>query len=639
MFKNKKILLLIGDAVIVSVSMYLALLFRFEGRIEPAHMASFLRILPLLIFIRLGAFWLFGLYRGMWRYAGMKDLFSIIKAVVLGSAILATVIFFLRLPYSRGVLAVDSVFVLVLISGERFAVRLLRELQTGKKKKAKRILIIGAGDAGEMVLREIKGHPGAGYLPVGFIDDQQGKQGMSIHGVRVLGRRDDIPRVVQERRVEEIIIAMPSVSGKVIREIVSICEKTGVKSKIIPGLNELIGGYVSIKDIRDIELKDLLRRPVVKVDFRDISSYLQGKNILVTGAGGTIGSELCYQVLQFNPLRLIALDHSENSLFYLKYRLDKIIHNSNSVDVNIVVGDIRDKDKLRTIFERFRPKVVFHAAAHKHVPLMEDNPEEAIKNNIIGTVNLVELANEYKVEKFINTSTDKAVNPTGVMGASKRVAEMLVQSYTNSSTCFVSVRFGNVLGSEGSVIPLFRRQIAEGGPVTVTHPEVTRYFMTIPEAVQLIIQAGAMGKGGEIFVLDMGEPIKILDLARDLIVLSGFEPEEDIEIKFVGLRAGEKLYEELLTAEEGVRATKHKQIFVAKSDMIDSDRLQKDIEELKFLAERAQKKDIINKLVEMIPYYSPETKVQCPRAERKVKVKVKEEGREEDRSRGESGKW
>jgi FlaA1/EpsC-like NDP-sugar epimerase len=607
MFRSKRVLLLIGDAVIVSVSMYLALFFRFDGRIEPAHMASFLRILPLLIFIRLGAFWLFGLYRGMWRYAGIKDLFSIMKAVTLGSAILAAVVFFLRLPYSRAVLAVDLVFVLVIISGERFAVRLLRELQTGKRKEVKRVLIIGAGDAGEMVLREIRSHPELGYLPVGFIDDHRGKQGMSIHEVRVLGRRGDISRVIQERKIEEVIIAMPSASGKVIREIVSICQEARVKSKIIPGLNELIGGHVSIKDLRDIKLEDLLQRPAVKVDFEELSSYFQGKKVLVTGAGGSIGSELCCQVSQFNPLRLITLDHSENNLFHLEYKLNKINNNSDSIGVDIVVGDIKDKDKLQSTFEHFRPEIIFHAAAHKHVPLMENNPEEAIKNNIIGTANLVELANKYKVERFINISTDKAVNPTSVMGVSKRVAEMLVQSENNSSTCFVSVRFGNVLGSDGSVVPLFRKQIAEGGPVTVTHPEVTRYFMTIPEAVQLIIQAGAMGKGGEIFALDMGEPIKILDLARNLIILSGFKPDEDIKIEFVGLRAGEKLHEELLTAEEGIRATKHKQIFVAKSDVVDSSRLQGDIEELKFLAERAQKKDIINKLEKMIPNYSPKT--------------------------------
>jgi FlaA1/EpsC-like NDP-sugar epimerase len=606
MFRSKRVLLLIGDAVIVSVSMYLALFFRFDGKIEPTHMASFIRILPLLIFIRLGVFWLFGLYRGMWRYAGIKDLFSIMKAVALGSAILAAVIFFLRLPYSRAVLAVDLVFVLVLISGERFAVRMLREWQAERMKETKRVLIIGAGDAGEMVLRAIKSHPGSGYLPVGFIDDHRAKQGMSIHGVRVLGKMQDIPKIAKEKKIEEIIIAMPSASGKIIRNIISICEGTEVKCKTVPGLNELIAGHISIKKLRDINLEDLLRRPAVKMPLRDNASYLKGKRVLVTGAGGSIGSELCRQICQLGPLKVIAMDHNENNLFYLEHELNE---NTNKdvklVSVEVVIGDIKDENKLRSIFNRFQPEVVFHAAAHKHVPLMENNPEEAIKNNIMGTANLVDLADEYKVERFVNISTDKAINPTSIMGASKRVAEMLVQNQKSSSTCFVSVRFGNVLGSDGSVVPLFRKQIAEGGPVTVTHPDVTRYFMTIPEAVQLIVQAGAMGKGGEMFVLDMGEPVKIVDLARDLIAFSGFEPDEDISIEFIGLRPGEKLHEEPLNAQGTVKATTHESIFVAEMLKVDGERLKRDVEVLKELAREGDGRRIAEKLKEMIPDYRP----------------------------------
>ncbi len=610
MFKNKRFLLFITDAIIVMGCFYGGFLFRFDGRIPAKEIIEFKKLIWIVIVVRLASYYLFGLYRGMWRYAGIKDLLSILKAATIGSLIVAGIVFFRREQFTcpRTVFPVDWLLNVILIGGERFVIRMLREIRGRGRgsREARRVLIVGAGDAGEMTLREIRNHPESGYLPVGFIDDHRRKQGMSIHGVVVLGRRGDIPRVVQERNIEEIVIAMPSASGKVIREIVSICEEAGVSCKIIPGLNELIRGHVSIKELRDIELEDLLRRPVVKVGLREVSSYLKGKKVLVTGAGGSIGSELCRQVSQFNPLKLIALDHSENGLFYLEYELNKVNNeNADSLGVHIVVGDIRDKDKLRSIFERFRPEVIFHAAAHKHVPLMEKNPEETIKNNIVGTANLAELADEYKVEKFINISTDKAVNPTSVMGASKRVAEMIVQSKSHSSTCFVSVRFGNVLGSDGSVVPLFRKQIAEGGPVTVTHPEVTRYFMTIPEAVQLIVQAGAMGKGGEVFVLDMGEPIKIVDLARDLISFSGFEPDEDISIEFVGLRPGEKLHEEPLTAEEGIKASKHKQIFVAKPDVVDSNRLQRDIEELKFLAERAEGKDIINKLEEMVPNYTP----------------------------------
>ncbi len=605
MFKNKRFLLLIGDAIIVIASMYLALLFRFEGRIESTHMTMFLRMLPFIILGRLAIFWFFGLYRGMWRYAGVKDFSSIVKAVTLGSAILAAAIFFLRLPYSRTVLAVDWLLNLAFIGGTRFTVRMWREWCSERRRETtKRVLIMGAGDAGEMVLREMRSHSGVKYLPLGFIDDHRRKQGMSIHGVKVLGRREDIPRIVKEKDIEEIIIAMPSASGKVIRNIVSICEGTGVKCKTIPGLNELIKGQVNIKEVRDIELEDLLRRPTVKMNLGEISSYLQGKKILVTGAGGSIGSELCRQVSQFNPLSLIALDHSENSLFYLEHELNKINgNNSGVVEMNIVVGDIRDKDKLCSIFARFQPEIIFHAAAHKHVPLMEKVPEETVKNNIIGTDNLASLADEHQVEKFINISTDKAVNPTSVMGASKRVAEMIVQGKGNSGTCFVSVRFGNVLGSEGSVVPFFQRQIAEGGPVTVTHIEATRYFMTIPEAVQLIVQAGAMGKGGEVFVLDMGEPVKILDLARNLITLSGFNPGEDISIEFVGLRPGEKLYEEPLTAEEGVKATRHKQIFIARPNHVDREKLEENIKTLGELAAGNDEQGIIEKLKEMIPSY------------------------------------
>ena len=605
MFNKKRFLLLIVDAVIVGLSMYLALLFRFEGRIDSAHMAVFLRILPFIILVRLIIFWFFGLYKGIWRYTGIRDLSSIVKAVTLGSTILAAVILFLRLPYSRGVLIVDWTFNLILIGGTRFTVRMWREWFSKRRREAtKRVLIMGAGDAGEMILREIRNHPEARYLPVGFIDDHRRKQGMSIHGVEVIGRSEDISRVVKERDIEEVIIAMPSTSRKILCNIVSICEEAGVKCKTIPGLNELIRGHVNIKEVRDIKLEDLLRRPVIEMNLREVSSYLEGKRVLVTGAGGSIGSELCRQVAQFNPLRLIALDHNENSLFYLEHELNKINGNNfGSVGLDIVVGDIRDKDKLRATFERFQPEIIFHAAAHKHVPLMEEAPEETIKNNIVGTDNLARLADEHKVEKFINISTDKAVNPISVMGASKRVAEMLVQAKGNSGTCFTSVRFGNVLGSEGSVIPLFRRQIAEGGPVTVTHKEATRYFMTIPEAVQLIIQAGAMGKGGEIFALDMGKPVKILDLARDLIIFSGFKPDEDISIEFVGLRPGEKLHEEPLTAEEGVKTTRHKQIFITRSDHVDNGKLEEEIKVLGELAARNDKQEIIKKLKEMIPGY------------------------------------
>lgn len=461
----------------------------------------------------------------------------------------------------------------------------------------KKILIIGAGVAGEMVVKEIINHPETGYEIVGLIDDDKKKQDRLVYGKPVLGQRRDIVRVVNEKGVEEIIIAIPSAPGHVVREIVASCEKAKVAFKIVPGIWEIITGDVHLSQIREVKADDLLGRETVRVDLEEVSSYLSSKRVLVTGAGGSIGSELCRQVAAFNPSSLLLLDHAENNLYFLEIELKE-----RGLDFKIIpkIADIRDKERLSQIFGEYRPEVIFHAAAHKHVPLMESNPSEAIKNNVVGSKNLMEEAIGVKAARFVLISTDKAVNPASIMGASKRISEMLMQVYEESSTKFMAVRFGNVLGSQGSVVPLFKKQIAAGGPVTVTHPEATRYFMTIHEAVSLIIQAGAIGQGQEVFLLDMGEPIKIVNLARDLITLSGFEPDKEIKITYTGLREGEKLYEELLTSGEGTGATFHKEIFMAKPDRIEKEIFKRQIEEL---AKERKKERIIEKVSEIIPDY------------------------------------
>ncbi|NLW07823.1 MAG: polysaccharide biosynthesis protein, partial [Clostridia bacterium] len=438
-------------------------------------------------------------------------------------------------------------------------------------------LIVGAGDAGAMVAREFRNYVsgngnGGEALPIGFVDDDPGKQGTRLYGLPVLGTREDIPRLVEEYNVAEIIIAMPSVKGRVVREIVEICQGTGAKLRTLPGIYDILEGKIKVDPIREVQVEDILGREPVEVDLESIAGYLSGKVVLVTGAGGSIGSELCRQVVSFEPQLLILLDQAENNVYEIHQELSALVDGDRLVQA---VVDVKDETAIEQVFRGYRPAVVFHAAAHKHVPLMEYNPAEAIKNNVLGTRVVARAADKHGARAFIFVSTDKAVNPTSIMGASKRLAEMVVQEMAwQSKTRFAAVRFGNVLGSRGSVVPLFQRQIAAGGPVTVTHPEMTRYFMTIPEAAQLVIQAGALTRGGEIFVLDMGEPVKIVDLARSMIILSGFVPGEDIEITFTGIRPGEKLYEELLTASEGVNATSHERIFIARPEEFDAAKLE-----------------------------------------------------------------
>ncbi len=466
-----------------------------------------------------------------------------------------------------------------------------------KTEGVRNAMVIGAGEAGSMVIQEFKKHPDLRMKPVAIIDDDANKHGMSIHGVKVLGARQAIPEIVLRKNIKEIIIAMPSIDRHEIRDIVDICSKTKCKLRIVPGVYELLDGKVSIKRLRDVRIEDLLGREPVKLNLDEISGYIENKVVLVTGGGGSIGSELCRQIARFKPKELLIFDISENNVYSLEYDLKTLFPD---LRYSPLIGSVRDKGRLEYIFKKYGPNVVFHAAAHKHVPMMELNATEAIKNNVFGTLNVAEAADKYGAERFTLISTDKAVNPTNIMGASKRIAEIVVQMMSmKSSTVFSAVRFGNVLGSEGSVIPLFRKQIESGGPVTVTHPEVIRYFMTIPEAVQLVIQAGALAKGGEIFILDMGEPVKIADLARDMIKLSGLEPDVDIDIEYIGLRPGEKLFEELLLNEEGITATKYKKIYIAKPTFSNVDTFEKEILNLRELLfdSNTEVRDVIKKIV------------------------------------------
>lgn len=562
------------DTLIINLALFLALWLRFESIFSPRYISyveEALRLAPLATCVYIICFYFFRLYHRLWRYASIGELLSIIGATLVGTMALVSWAYFRmapgRFPLPRSVFILWALLIVALVGASRLFWRLLREHPfSAFMRNGQAVLIVGAGDAGAMVARELFSRNGE-MRPIGFVDDDPLKQGRRLYGLPVLGTREDIPRLVEQFGVEEIIIAMPSVRGRVIREIVEICHGTGARLRILPGMYDLIEGKVKVDPIREVQIEDILGREPVKVDLQAIAGYLSGEVVLITGAGGSIGSELCRQVASFQPKLLVLLGRGENSIYEIQYELSSSFP---GVKLAQVIADVRDYAAIDHTFRKYRPTVVFHAAAHKHVPLMEVNPAEAVKNNVVGTWVVAQAANKYKSKIFILISTDKAVNPTSIMGASKRVAEMIVQYMSKkSSTRFAAVRFGNVLGSRGSVVPLFRRQIAQGGPVTVTHPEMTRYFMTIPEAVQLVIQAGALARGGEIFVLDMGEPVKIVDLARNMIILSGYEPEEDIKIVFTGIRPGEKLHEELFTAEERIDTTSHERILIAHPEEID----------------------------------------------------------------------
>jgi len=592
------------DAALINLSLWGALALRFDLAIP--YKSNYWAIALYITGVRLALLMLSGVYRGVWRYTSINDLASILKALTLGSLVIAATSMFLarELGYPRSVIIIEWLGDIMLIGGVRMILRLVSQRITASRSSAiapKRVLIIGAGDAGEMVVRQMMAHPEYGYQPVGFIDDDPMKMGREIHRVPIMGGRDAIDRLAAKHGVDEIIIAIPSAPGAIIRQVVEQCHSSRLKFKIVPGIKEIIEGGVSINQIRDIELEDLLRRPPINTALDEVAGYLTGKTVLVTGAGGSIGSELCRQISSFKPGLLILVGKGENSLYEIANEL-LLSHPEQKVET--LICDVTDISRVDNVFSRYRPQVVFHAAAHKHVPLMEHNPGEAVKNNIFGTKSVAEAALEYKVEKFVLISTDKAVNPTSVMGATKRISEKVIMALVGKGkTKFMAVRFGNVLGSRGSVVPLFKKQIAMGGPVKVTHPDVERYFMTIPEAAQLVIQAGAMGDGGEVFVLDMGKPVKIVDLARDMIKLSGYEPDTDIRIEFTGLRPGEKLFEELLTAEEGIDHTKHAQIFAVKGKHARLKELPKLLQVLEKAAVTGEHQTVVKSIKKILPSF------------------------------------
>ncbi len=570
------------DAMLVLTALSLGVYLRFDWNVPNFWMSQLENLIVPAVIINLASFYIFGFYRRAWRYASIDELMLIAAAVSIGLG--STYLYSLLagiLPRSSYIIA--WFLLMFFIGGSRLSVRLLDGLLSkpqaaGQQQKA---LIVGAGEAGVMVARELKKHgPSLGIKLVGFIDDDQSKQKQIIQGLPVLGKRSDLPVLVQQKGINEIIISMPSAPYSTLQEIIQDSANLPVKIKTIPGIFEIVKGQVSLKTLKDVDIEDLLQRPPVEHDMEAVNRYLSGETVMVTGAGGSIGSEMCRQIAQMEPGRLILLDHDENGIFLIDMELKQ---RYPDLEVMPLVRDIQNRSALEQVFKEQKPTVIFHAAAYKHVPLMELNSDEAVRNNLEGSKNIIDLAAAGEVKRFVFVSTDKAVKPSSVMGVTKRMVEIYLQekARSRSSCVFCSVRFGNVLGSQGSVVLLFREQIARGGPVTVTHPEMKRYFMTIPEAVQLVIQAGALGKGGEIFVLDMGEPVKIVDLARDMIILSGLRPEEDIKVEFTGLRPGEKLYEELFSDRENFTVTRHERIFIAPDTAYDQAAVQQELKQLK----------------------------------------------------------
>ena len=535
--------------------------------------------------IKIGMVLIFKLYRQSWHRVGVRDLYQLAWAIGLYSVPLYLVNFTLvsitHVP--RSIPLIEGGVALLALGGVRLMTRVYFEREDARGftgRSSSRVLIVGAGEAGIMIAREMLRHPSSGLEPVGFLDDEPAKANLRYMGLPVLGVIDALPRLAAQAGADQVLIALPSVAGRVIRRVVDLAQESNLKYRIIPGVFEILSGKVGISQIRDVDLEDLLRREPVKLNLEEISGYLEQRTILVTGAGGSIGSEIVRQVARFQPTRVVLFGRGENSVFLMAQELRR---SWPELEYHNVIGDVRDKGKLEEVFIRFSPQVVFHAAAHKHVGLMEQNPDEAVFNNVRGTKNLVELALEHGTERFVNISTDKAVNPTSIMGASKRIAEYVVEwaaTKAKPGQVFTSVRFGNVLGSRGSVVPLFKEQIKAGGPVLVTHPDMTRFFMTIPEAAQLVLQAGGLGTNGAVYVLDMGEPVKILDLAKDVIRLSGFEVGTDIDIVFTGAQPGEKLYEELLTKEEGTTSSKYAKIYMAKKAGMKESELEAGLNEL-----------------------------------------------------------
>lgn len=596
-------LLLIVDVITIIGVALISLLIRFDGYITPHYMHQMIDALPIMVISYIVMLLSMHLYTRIWRYAGMREMVAVLIATTLGAGLFYTGMYVFDKSLPRSIYLISWILSTGVIGIGRMVLHYIAMRYGGKQSTDADMvntLIIGAGDAGATIAREIERYHKRSRKVIGFIDDDESKFNRLMGGVRILGNRHDIPSIVKENKVKEIIIAMPSVTRNEIRNIMEICSPLKCKVNTLPGMYQLLDDEVLVSHLHPVSIEDLLERDEVRLDMDIVEHYIRDKVVLVTGAGGSIGSEICRQIMRVGPKQLLLLGHGENSIYLINQELKNIYKDGPIIPI---IADIRDKQQLDQIFTQYNPQVVFHAAAHKHVPLMEIQPMAAVLNNIYGTRNVADVAGRHGVERFVMISTDKAVNPTSVMGATKRVAEKVIISMNDTyDTKYITVRFGNVLGSRGSVIPLFKKQIEAGGPVTVTDPEMTRYFMTIPEASQLVLQAGAMGKGGEVFLLDMGEPVKIIDLARNMIRLSGLEPDKDIHIKITGLRPGEKKYEELLTSEEGTNRTNHTKIFEAALDTVDRDWL---IDKIATFDSCETDMDVIGVLQDIIPTYTP----------------------------------
>lgn len=613
----RKLLILTVETVLIVVAYYGSFLLRFENAFTPNVRHVFLSTLPLVLAIKLAVFAYFGLFSGWWRYVGMSDLLDISRASATSSCLLFFIEILLRRQtppptywgrtglFSVSVIVIDFGLTLLLLGGARFAVRAYTE-HAQSCAAQKTTLIIGAGQAGNAIVRELKRNPDLDYRPVGFVDDDPSKRGIKLHGVPVLGPTSLLPRFIAEHDVSCVLIAIPSAKSRQMEHIVRLCRESKVELKTLPSVSERINGSASMREMRNVRVQDLLGRDPVRLDVEAIACKLQQKTVLVTGAGGSIGSELVRQLAKFNPRKLVFFERSENDLFKLCTEFEVSFPQT---EYAAIVGDILDVGHLREVFALHRPDSIFHAAAYKHVPMMETNCFQAVTNNIFGTYNVALVAKQFQVGDFVMISSDKAVRPTNIMGVTKRVAELIMLGLQRQHTRFVVVRFGNVLGSNGSVVPLFEQQIAAGGPVTVTHPEATRYFMTIPEAAQLVLQASSMGKGGEIFLLDMGQPMKIVELAENLIRLSGLEPGRDIPIAFTGLRPGEKLFEELVLDGEGVKPTQHRAIRVLDGGRPRFEQVNAWLEDLSSLVEAKSVSGLIEKLREIVPEYTPSSDI------------------------------
>lgn len=601
----RRICLIIMDSFLIGLSSVFALILRFEfGAIDEPFMKNVIECLPLFVMTTLLIFWGFRIYHSLWEYISAKEVRNIVLASGASAIVQLIIITMLdkRLPRSYYVMYMTLIAACVITT--RAAYRWIRLKKNSRKKKRSkvqpRVMIVGAGEAGTALIREIQNSEQLNYKVCCVMDIDKSKHGKYLRGVPIMGDRNDILRCVEKYKIDKIFIALPKLSAKELKPILDICKQTECEIQKVAGIFQLLNGEVSVSQLKKITIDDLLGREPVKIDLDKILGYVQDRVVMVTGGSGSIGSELCRQIITKKPKKLIILDIYENSTYILQREL---MRTRPDLDFEVMIASVRDEDRMRGIFEQFHPEIIFHAAAYKHVPLMEACPNEAVKNNVLGTFNMVKLADEYGVKRFIQISTDKAVNPTNIMGASKRICEMIIQSYNKrSKTEYVAVRFGNVLGSNGSVVPLFKQQIEEGGPVTVTHPDIIRYFMTIPEAVSLVLMAGAYAKGGEIFVLDMGEPVRIMDLAKNMIRLAGLREGEDIDIQIIGLRPGEKLYEELLMAEEGMKPTENSLIYVGHPIEFDEDKLYNMLEQMKAEAWN-EKADMRHMVKEIVPTY------------------------------------